>query len=384
MPVGKHQGEKPLPLGRMFTLIGSAPSARIYLSSKSISRCHAVIINTGSGLFVRDLASRTQLRLNGRAVNEADLREADVLQVGPFSFRFSDPSTSQPRAPDPPAPAAALEVDGLDEPLPIQSRTLLIGRRESADISLTESSASSAHALLFAAEGKHLLRDLNSRTGTFVNGVKVHEHALSPGDMVRIGETTFRYVRTGGATGASAERAEAESPPPPVKSEPAAPTPPEPEPEQKPEQKSDFDFIPLELEPEIPPGAITAPAGDADLMREGDGSSGSRGIGLVANGEASNGQDVEEPVAETVAPPAPPAPPKVAVPAAQLAAPRQNKRWSKATSTRPNVPAAPSRPARPRNPFDVLGNADELEPLPEEQADADSIPDPTGDNTSPG
>lgn len=382
VPVGKHQGEKPLPLGRLFTLIGSSPSARIYLSSKSVSRCHAVIINTGLGLLIRDLASRTQLRLNGQPVNEADLREGDVIQVGSFSFRFTDPAPAKSRATDPPPPAASLEVDGLDEPLPIQSRTLLIGRRESADVSLTENSASSAHALLFAAEGKHLLRDLNSRTGTFVNGVKVHEHALTPGDMVRIGETAFRYVRTDGAIAAPAERAEAESPRPPIKSEPVAPPPIEPEPD--PEKKSDFDFIPLELEPTIPPAGVSAPAAVAESMRD-DGPGGSSGIGLVETGAASNGQYVEEPIAENVAPPAPPELPRVAPSAAQPAAPKQTTRWNKASSKRPNVPAAPPRPVRPRNPFDVLGGADELEPLPELPTDADSIPDPaSGDNTARG
>src|SRR4051812_17186853 len=199
VPIDKHQGETPLPLGRLVTLVGSSPSARIYLPSKSVSRCHAVIINTAGGLFVRDLASRTQVRVNGRVVNEADLRDADVLQIGTFTFRFADAPARGARTPAPPVPAAALDVQGLDEPLPVSGRSVLIGRRETADVSLTENSASSAHALIFIAEGKHLLRDLNSRTGTYVNGVKIHEHALSPGDVVRVGETSFRYVRAGEA-----------------------------------------------------------------------------------------------------------------------------------------------------------------------------------------
>src|SRR5581483_1203982 len=119
VPIGQHQGQTPLPLGRLITLIGSSPSARIYLPSKSVSRCHAAIINTGGGLFVRDLASRTQVRVNGRVVNEADLREADVLQIGTFTFRFADAPARGPRVPAPPVPPAALDVQGLDEPLPL-------------------------------------------------------------------------------------------------------------------------------------------------------------------------------------------------------------------------------------------------------------------------
>lgn len=207
VPVGQHKGQQPLPLNRPFTLIGSTASARLYLPSKAVSRCHACIINTGAGLFVRDLASRTGTRVNGQAVDEADLREGDVMEVGAFTFRFTDPTADKARPPVLPAPAAVLEVDELDAPLPIRSRTTLIGRRETADISLTENAASSAHALLFVAEGKHLLRDLGSRTGTWVNGVKVHEHALTPGDMVRVGETTFLYTRGAGAGGGRAATA---------------------------------------------------------------------------------------------------------------------------------------------------------------------------------
>lgn len=193
VPVGQHRGEQPLPLNRPFTLIGSAPSARLYLPSKAVSRCHTAVLNTGSGLFVRDLASRTGTRVNGQLATDADLREGDVLEVGAFSFRFTDPTAPRARPPALPAPAAVFEVDELDEPIPIRDRAMVIGRRETADISLTENAASSAHALVFVMDGRHLLRDLNSRTGTWVNGVKVHEHVLSPGDVLRVGETTFRY-----------------------------------------------------------------------------------------------------------------------------------------------------------------------------------------------
>lgn len=214
VPVGQHKGRNALPLTRLLTLIGSAPSARLYLPSKAVSRCHAIIINTGARLIVRDLASRTQTRVNGQPVNEADLREGDVLQVGPFTFRFTDPSPPAVRAPALPGPTAVLQVEGLDEPLPLKGRTTLIGRREAADISLVENAASSAHVLILVADGKHLVRDLNSRTGTFVNGVKVYEHALSSGDMVRVGETDFQYLLTaepGGQPEAAATATPAES-----------------------------------------------------------------------------------------------------------------------------------------------------------------------------
>src|SRR5688500_17345398 len=224
VPQGPHEGQRPMTLNRLFTLIGSAPSARLYLPSKLVSRCHAVVVNADGALFIRDLASRTQVIINGRPVKEADLRNGDVVQIGPFSFEFTDPSGATAKRPDRASrraklPKAALEVEGLDEPLPVEERILLIGRREAADISLTENSASSAHAVIVASEGKHLVRDLHSRTGTFVNGVKVHEHTLSPGDLLRVGETTLRYVRRA-AAGAAAPAAPAIAAPSPQRPAP--------------------------------------------------------------------------------------------------------------------------------------------------------------------
>ena len=375
VPVGQHDGQKPLPLSRLVTLIGSSASARIFLPSKSVSRCHAAIVNTGVGMFVRDLASRTHTRVNGRVVTEADLREGDVLQVGRFTFKFTDPTAADTRSKadmaSAPPPAAALEVEGLDEPLPVTGRALLIGRRETADISLTENSASSAHALIFVADGKHLLRDLKSRTGTFVNGVKVDEHALSPGDVIRVGETDFRYVpvRSGSAgdTGAGAgggaaevvpERIPDPEPPADVAAEPSPAPAVAGESEEKPSRASDFDFIPLELAPET--AAPQTPA-QAPPAPEATGANSGTSVGLLelVDSPADDGGAVQRDgggngKAQSPAPAS--APPEPAKPA----------RWSK-SAARPSVPApsASSRPARPLSPFDVLGDADELKPLPD-------------------
>jgi pSer/pThr/pTyr-binding forkhead associated (FHA) protein len=353
----------------MFTLIGSAPSARIYLPSKSVSRCHAVIINTGGTAFVRDLASRTHVRVNGRVVEEADLREGDVIEIGRFSFKFTDPAPGDPAQPAAAAPQAVLEVEGLDEPLPIKARTVLNGRRETADISLTENAASSAHALLFVSEGKHLLRDLKSRTGLYVNGVKADEHALSPGDVFRVGETTFRYVVTGGAAAPAVPEPAADDEAP----SPIPETIPDPEPHAvaqapaEPSRPSDFDFIPLELAPEdaSPSPAVAEPSPAPD---------GGTAVGLLELAEppaqeSSAGQRNGD---EAPSPAAPPPEPIRRKPASE---PPKPVRWSAAAASRPAVPAPPAdRPTRPRSPLDLLGEAGDLEPLPEPPAD-DASPD---------
>src|SRR5207237_2078244 len=85
-------------------------------------------------------------------------------------------------------------VDGADYRIPIDGKSLLIGRRESCDVRLVEDSASTTHAIVFEMDGRRYVRDLASRTGTFVNGKQVHQVELMPGDEIRIGDTTMHYA----------------------------------------------------------------------------------------------------------------------------------------------------------------------------------------------
>jgi hypothetical protein len=87
-----------------------------------------------------------------------------------------------------------LEVAGAELPIPLESRVIVIGRRPTCGIPLLESSVSTAHAVLFTWEGKRFIRDLWTRTGTFVNGHSVHEQELKAGDLIHCGETDITYA----------------------------------------------------------------------------------------------------------------------------------------------------------------------------------------------
>ncbi len=71
-----------------------------------------------------------------------------------------------------------------------EGRTTL-GRHSSNDLVLDDSGASRRHcAFVRGAEGCRVV-DLDSHNGTFVNGEKVTERALAPGDEIRIGATVL-------------------------------------------------------------------------------------------------------------------------------------------------------------------------------------------------
>jgi phosphoserine phosphatase RsbU/P len=89
---------------------------------------------------------------------------------------------------------ARLEVtDALGRRIvPISKGHFEIGRRETNDLRLAGSEVSRDHAEIETQDNQFLIRDRNSRYGTYVNGDQVTERALVHGDRIRLG-------RTGGA-----------------------------------------------------------------------------------------------------------------------------------------------------------------------------------------
>ncbi len=74
----------------------------------------------------------------------------------------------------------------------LERRLLRIGRGADCELRLNDPTASRLHVELRVDAGRVWIKDLNSRFGTFVNGVKTTECELRPGDVVRVGETTLR------------------------------------------------------------------------------------------------------------------------------------------------------------------------------------------------
>lgn len=98
---------------------------------------------------------------------------------------------------EPGAPDACLvfvegeAVLGLRVPLAAEA---VLGRDADCTVPLPAEDVSRRHARVAPEGGGHVLADLGSTNGTFVNGVKVTQpRRLEPGDVIRVGETDLRY-----------------------------------------------------------------------------------------------------------------------------------------------------------------------------------------------
>lgn len=81
---------------------------------------------------------------------------------------------------------------GTNFPLDARRRTL-IGRGTDCHISLTDPLCSRVHATLTSTPDGWVLRDAESRNGTYVNGQKVDEATVACGHTIRVGSSEFEF-----------------------------------------------------------------------------------------------------------------------------------------------------------------------------------------------
>lgn len=104
---------------------------------------------------------------------------------------------------------------GRSEELKVDKTT--IGRVEDNTFQIAEPSVSSHHCEVFLRGNDVVVKDLESTNGTFINGEKITESVLKPGQVLRLGQVEIRLENGAPpstpppATAASAETAAASS-----------------------------------------------------------------------------------------------------------------------------------------------------------------------------
>jgi hypothetical protein len=84
--------------------------------------------------------------------------------------------------------------DGRSERTLLLVANMVVGRDPMCEISDDDALLSRRHAEFVVGGGDVLVRDLGSRNGVYVNGLKVSEKPLRSNDLVRIGHLELRYV----------------------------------------------------------------------------------------------------------------------------------------------------------------------------------------------
>jgi two-component system cell cycle response regulator len=82
----------------------------------------------------------------------------------------------------------------IGERFPIAKNRTVIGRQRGADVWIDDKSVSRSHAEIVLDGEETVLCDLGSKNGTFCNNHKTLRRILVDGDLIQIGDATFKYV----------------------------------------------------------------------------------------------------------------------------------------------------------------------------------------------
>ncbi len=81
--------------------------------------------------------------------------------------------------------------DGTQKQFLLPSNITVIGRRHDCDLCIPLKLVSRRHCKLSKGNNNVKIRDLNSRNGTFLNGKRIQEAAVTAGDYIGIGSLMF-------------------------------------------------------------------------------------------------------------------------------------------------------------------------------------------------
>ncbi len=169
---------------------GRADDCDVVVADLQVSRRHAVLF-WRDGWTMRDLTSA-----NGTFVNGDPITEISIPGFGQeMRFRLGDPADGpeivlvvevQHR------PAAQARVSEYVETRVVQSRigqTVVVGRGVDCDVVLADPLVSRAHCRVVRTAAALVVTDLKSSHGTYINGARVAQATLNPGDTLTVGNT---------------------------------------------------------------------------------------------------------------------------------------------------------------------------------------------------
>lgn len=211
-------------LTRPITTIGRDEMADIALfADPSVAKDHARLLLQGPDVMVQS-ASNTTVTVNGAQTQYAQLQPWDVIGVGRWSLRFHQKASRQHMAYVAPTPdltsakytptyssvnrttsqPAAVMATGqlslvvasgphLNQRFGVGPGTVRIGREVGCGVLLAQDSVVSRnHAEVTWTGTSWMIRDLQSRNGLWINGVRVTEHILNVGDQIGVGQSWLK------------------------------------------------------------------------------------------------------------------------------------------------------------------------------------------------
>lgn len=192
--------------------IGSAPDSQVRLNLPGIAPVHCELSLQGAGVTLRIPDASNAITLNGKPVHGVmALRSNDMLGIGGVQARFvvvevargrsapqgeDDSGSTRLRMAVPKFVLRGVSGAAFGKNYPVPSQ-VVIGRAPECDISIPSDEISRKHAQVKPISEGLSVEDLGSSNGTYINGDRVQQGILRPGDELRLDTIRFLLVAPG-------------------------------------------------------------------------------------------------------------------------------------------------------------------------------------------
>jgi pSer/pThr/pTyr-binding forkhead associated (FHA) protein len=195
--------------------IGRASANDVVVNDSGVSRLHACLRRVQKGFEIEDLGSTNGTWLMGQPIKRAPIRIGQTIVFGNSTLRLREATAQVLEVPSPQTvdeltndlASSALEVElpDLSQPrlvintpmrtweITLTAEATMIGRAGSCQVVLDDQSVSHQHARIIRQKDRFILKDLDSRHGTWLQGQRIEQHELRPGDSFRIGNAMLVY-----------------------------------------------------------------------------------------------------------------------------------------------------------------------------------------------
>lgn len=190
-------GGDPRPIAPDYYRISLHPSARTYLLERQpalaqILSQHLVELATESG-YVLNTVPQIEV------VGDSDLGVSDVSVTADHQHPLHNTAvmervTAAVVPVESQAPRNSQIIINGQQTVHLKQPIVNIGRGRGNQIVLDDPYVSRHHAQLRLRFGRFTLFDIQSQTGTFVNDVRIREHRLQSGDVIRMGRMHLVYL----------------------------------------------------------------------------------------------------------------------------------------------------------------------------------------------
>jgi pSer/pThr/pTyr-binding forkhead associated (FHA) protein len=146
LPIRTSEAASLWPVEGEFAMVGSSDDCQLVLTDESVSRQHAALVATRSGLWVVDLVTREGVYVNGERIRWAWLADGDTLRFGRLTFilRYDIPPVNVTRQ-DIPLEAGAVPAERPGTELAVSSE-----RSQNARIAVVARPKDRSHTALRA------------------------------------------------------------------------------------------------------------------------------------------------------------------------------------------------------------------------------------------